>query len=103
LARAAQQSNSLRAGCLRVREDAGKFNAAKDYLAEHSAGVFGGRGAIHHQGTSEHHESESRSSALRGALDQAERTATHFVNKGAVHGKGGGQSEGVRAIGTQGW
>jgi len=75
-------------------EDAGKFNAAKDYLAEHSAGVFGGRGAYIIKELQNITNPNQDPSALRGALDQAEQTATHFVNKGAVHGKGGGQSEG---------
>lgn len=69
-------------------EDAGKFLAASNYLAEHSAGVFGGRGEyiIHNlQGMTNPNFDPS---ALNGVLDQAENTATHFVKAGQVHGKG---------------
>src|SRR6185437_11417371 len=70
-------------------EDAGKFLAAKDYLAEHSAGVFGGRGAYIIQQLNGLTSGNFSQSTLNGVLDQAEDTAKHFVKAGAVHGKGG--------------
>jgi hypothetical protein len=70
-------------------EDAGKFLAARDYLAEHSAGVFGGRGAYIIQQLNGLTNGNFSPSTLGGVLDQAESTAGHFVQKGAVHGKPG--------------
>jgi len=69
-------------------EDAGKFLAARDYLAEHSAGVFGGRGQYIIKQLQDITNPNFNPSALHGALDQAEQTAQHFVKAGTTHGKG---------------
>lgn len=69
--------------------DAQTYLSASQYLADHSAGVFGGRGQyilsqLH--GITDPH---SNPEALNAALDEAEKAATGFVKAGAVHGKGG--------------
>lgn len=69
-------------------KDAGKFLAARDYLAEHSAGVFGGRGQYIIKQLQDITNPNFNPSALNGALDQAEETANHFVKAGTTHGKG---------------
>jgi hypothetical protein len=66
------------------------FNASKTYLAEHSAGVFGGRGKYIIQELNNITRPESNPEALNAALDVAENTAQHFVGKGQVHHAPGG-------------
>ena len=70
-------------------EDAGKFLAARDYLAEHSAATFGGRGAYILKQLGGLTSGNFDPSTLRGVLDQAEDTATHFVKAGQTHDKAG--------------
>jgi len=76
--------------------DTAAFNAAKTYLAEHSAGVFGGRGKYIIEELNKITRPESNPEALNAALDVAENTAQHFVGKGQVHyapGGGGNTAE----------
>ncbi len=76
--------------------DTAAFNAAKTYLAEHSAGVFGGRGKYIIEELNKITRPESNPEALNAALEVAENTAQHFVGKGQVHhapGGGGNTSE----------
>lgn len=70
-------------------EDAGRFLAAKTYLADHSAAVFGGRGAYITQHLEHLTDPNFSPSTLNGVLDQAESTAGRFVKGGEVHDKGG--------------
>jgi hypothetical protein len=65
--------------------DVAAFNSARTYLSEHSAGVFGGRGAYIIKALNDLTRPESNPEALGAALDVAERTAQHFVDKGKVH------------------
>jgi len=69
-------------------EDAGKFLAARDYLADHSMAVFGGRSAYIAKQLQGLTSGNFSPSTLNGVLDQAEDTATHFVKAGTTHGKG---------------
>lgn len=69
-------------------EDAGKFLAARDYLADHSMAVFGGRSQYIAQQLQGLTSGNFSPSTLHGVLDQAEDTAQHFVKSGTTHGKG---------------
>ena len=68
--------------------DAVTYNTAAQYLADHSAGVFGGRGQYITQAlhgiTDPHYTPEG----LNAALDEAERSAKGFVDAGRIHQKG---------------
>lgn len=68
--------------------DAAAYNAAQTYLAEHSAGVFGGRSAYimkHLQGLTNQRQNPD---ALKATLKEAQDTAQLFVNKGTIHAQG---------------
>ena len=69
-------------------EDAGKFLAAKEYLADHSAAVFGGRSQYITQHLEGLTNSNFSPSTLSGVLDQAENTANGFIKAATPHAKG---------------
>jgi hypothetical protein len=70
-------------------EDAGKFLAARQYLADHSAAVFGGRGQYISQQMEGLTNPNFSPSTLGGVLDQAEETAGRFTKAGQTHNKAG--------------
>lgn len=69
--------------------DAQTYLSANQYLADHSAAVFGGRSKYISQKLESLTDPHSNTGALTAALDEAERGAQGFVKAGAVHGKGG--------------
>ena len=69
--------------------DAQTYLSANQYLADHSAAVFGGRSKYISQKLESLTDPHSNTGALSAALDEAERGAQGFVKAGAVHGKGG--------------
>lgn len=70
-------------------EDAGKFLASKQYLADHSAAVFGGRGEYISKQMEGLTNPNFSLSTLGGVLDQAEETAERFSKAGQTHNKKG--------------
>jgi hypothetical protein len=70
--------------------DAQRYLSASRYLADHSAGVFGSRSVEIAKALEQLTDPKTNPAALNAALDQAETTAQHFVDAGAVHAKGGG-------------
>jgi hypothetical protein len=68
--------------------DAVTYNTAAQYLADHSAGVFGGRGQYITQALHGITDPKYTPEGLNAALDEAERAAQGFAKAGTVHGKG---------------
>lgn len=68
--------------------DAVRYNAAAQYLADHSAGVFGGRGQYITQALHGLTDPKYTPGGLNAALDEAEGAAKGFVAAGTTHGKG---------------
>ena len=68
--------------------DAQTYQSAAQYLADHSAGIFGGRGQYILSQLHSITDPHSNPAALNAALDEAERAAQGFVKAGTVHGKG---------------
>lgn len=67
--------------------DAQTYLSAAQYLADHSAGVFGGRGQYITEALHSLTDPHSNPAAVSAALDEAERTAQGFVKAGKVHGR----------------
>jgi len=65
------------------------YQSAAQYLADHSAGVFGGRGQYILSQLHAITDPHSNPAAINAALDEAEKAAGGFVAAGKVHGKGG--------------
>lgn len=65
--------------------DAQTYQSAAAYLAEHSAGVFGGRGKYILESLHGLTDQHSNPAALGAALDEAERAASGFVTAAQVH------------------
>lgn len=65
--------------------DAQTYAAARNYLTEHSAGVFGGRGKYIIQELKDPTDPRFNPASLNAALDEAERTASGFVTAGTTH------------------
>jgi hypothetical protein len=68
--------------------DAITYNTAAQYLADHSAGVFGGRGQYITQALHSITDPRYTPEGLNAALDEAGRSAQGFISAGKVHGKG---------------
>lgn len=68
--------------------DAVTYNTAAQYLADHSAGVFGGRGQYIMQALHGLTDPKYTPEGLNAALDEAGRAAQGFVAAGATHAKG---------------
>lgn len=68
--------------------DAVTYNTAAQYLADHSAGVFGGRGQYITQALHDITSPRYTPQGLNAALDEADRAARGFVTAGTTHGKG---------------
>ena len=66
-----------------------RYLSAAQYLADHSAAVFGGRSQYIMQQLHSLTDPHSNPAALNAALDEAENAARGFVAAGKVHGKGG--------------
>lgn len=69
--------------------DAIKYRNSAQYLADHSAALFGGRGEYIMKQLHDLTDERFGPEALKQALDEAEGTTKGFVNAGATHGKGG--------------
>jgi hypothetical protein len=67
--------------------DAQTYQSAARYLADHSAGIFGARGEYIMNQLHSLTDPHFNPAALNAALDEAERTAQHFVKAGTVHGR----------------
>jgi hypothetical protein len=65
--------------------DAQTYQSAAAYLAEHSAGVFGGRGKYILESLHGLTDQHANPAALGAALDEAERAASGFVTAAQVH------------------
>jgi hypothetical protein len=65
--------------------DAQTYQSAAAYLAEHSAGVFGGRGKYILESLHGLTDPHSNPAALSASLDEAERAAQGFATAGQVH------------------
>lgn len=74
--------------------DAATYQAAAQYLADHSAGVFGGRGQYILSELHSLTDQKYNPGALNATLDEAERAAQGFAKAGTVHGRGGGANAG---------
>lgn len=72
--------------------DAQTYISAANYLAEHSAGTFGGRGKYIIEQLHGLTDPHSNPAALNAALDEAERAAQGFSDAGKLHGRPAGQS-----------
>ena len=59
-----------------------RFKAASIYLADHSAGIFGGRSKYITEGLQSLSDPHFNPASLLAALDEAEKAATHFVEAG---------------------
>lgn len=74
--------------------DAQRFLSASRYLADHSAGVFGSRSVEITKSLEQLTDPKMNPEALNASLDQAEKTAQHFVDAGTLHEKPGGAKPG---------
>lgn len=70
--------------------EAQTYLSAAQYLSDHSAGVFGGRGKYITEALHSLTDPKMNPAALNAALDEADKAARGFVKAGTVHGKGGG-------------
>lgn len=68
--------------------DAVTYNTAAQYLADHSAGVFGGRGQYITQALHDITSPRYTPEGLNAALDEADKAARGFVTAGTPHAKG---------------
>lgn len=71
------------------------YLSAAQYLSDHSAGVFGGRGKYITEQLHTLTDPKMNPAALGAALDEAEKSATGFVSAGKIHGKGQTSSYGA--------
>lgn len=69
--------------------DAIKYRSSSQYLADHSAALFGGRGEYIMKQMHDLTDERFGPEALKQALTEAEKTSQGFANAGTTHGKGG--------------
>jgi hypothetical protein len=69
--------------------DAIKYRSSSQYLADHSAALFGGRGEYIMKQMHDLTDERFGPDALKQALTEAEKTSQGFANAGTTHGKGG--------------
>lgn len=72
--------------------DAIKYRSSSQYLADHSAALFGGRGEYIMKQLHDLTDERFGPDALKQALTEADKTSQGFVNAGTTHGKGGHSS-----------
>lgn len=82
--------------------DAIKYRSSSQYLADHSAALFGGRGEYIMKQLHDLTDERFGPDALKQALTEAETTSQGFKNAGTVHSKGGSSSYSTPAAGSPG-
>lgn len=75
--------------------DAVKYRSAAQYLADHSAGMFGARAEYVMRQLHDLTDERFTPEALKAALNQAETTAKGFAEAGTTHGRQGKSGYGV--------
>jgi hypothetical protein len=81
--------------------DAIKYRSSSQYLADHSAALFGGRGEYIMKQLHDLTDERFGPDALKQALTEAEQTSQGFKNAGTTHGKGGSSGYSQPSGGTQ--